>query len=590
VNVIDDFAQYSEQFLRIVTKDGRLCPFVQNVYQRKAEYAYRHAKQRGWPIRIIELKARQVGGSTWGSGKMFQSSSTNPFTNSFVVAHDAESTDNIFRMHKVFLDRLHEDVRPMLKYNSKTLLDFQNPSSDEVIKTQSPGLMSSIRVGTAGNTKIGRSKTNRNAHLSELAFYESAGQIVTGVCQTVPAKPDTFIFKESTANGIEGGIGEQFYIDWNEAVRRDVNTPGYIPVFCAWFENPEYEMDLYYEFKAGDQKDKYGDEAALYAYLKDPTPLEIGVTITAKGFEHNQIMRKLMWRRFKIDNDMGKDSTLDPLSQWDQEYPQDPDIAFISSGRPVFPNKLLRRDIQELDMYPPDIDKLQIGVPEAMAPNLRVFHKPKKDKRYAIGVDVSEGLIEGDASDIRVIDEDFNECALWHGKVDEDTLGVWAVALARIYNNAILAIEVNNMGIATINAAKRIYGNFYLRKVQEKISEGYTEKIGWRTDKKTKNILIIDLKQYYRDRLTKILDKDLLTEMMSVSREPDGSVVTNGKDRVMAYAIAIQAAKEIPHITRAVEFPDREEKVFDHRTKEDYLKYLDQLAKKETEDQWDDQY
>ena len=95
------------------------------------------------------------------------------------------------------------------------------------------GLNSSIRVMTAGGKGVGRSETFQNLHLSEVAFWpgDKLGTF-TGLMQAVPDKPETMVIVESTANGFD------FFKDlWDAAV---AERNDFIPVFCAWWELPEY--------------------------------------------------------------------------------------------------------------------------------------------------------------------------------------------------------------------------------------------------------------------------------------------------------------------------------------------------------------
>ena len=69
------------------------------------------------------------------------------------------------------------------------------------------GLNSKIKVQTAGNAGIGRSETFHYVHLSEYAFWQGVdanapSKQLSGILQSVPNLPDTWVIIESTANGI----------------------------------------------------------------------------------------------------------------------------------------------------------------------------------------------------------------------------------------------------------------------------------------------------------------------------------------------------------------------------------------------------
>ena len=61
---IFDFSQYSESFLKIRTKNGRIIPFKPNEPQKRLLSVIEGERKAGRPVRIIILKARQMGFST----------------------------------------------------------------------------------------------------------------------------------------------------------------------------------------------------------------------------------------------------------------------------------------------------------------------------------------------------------------------------------------------------------------------------------------------------------------------------------------------------------------------------------------------
>jgi hypothetical protein len=82
-------------------------------------------------------------------------------------------------------------------------------------------LDSGMRVATAGGRGIARGETLTFAHLSEVAFWPVAfaNTNFNGLVQAVPEEDDTFIFLESTAQGVTG----KFYEMYQGAILRDHN-------------------------------------------------------------------------------------------------------------------------------------------------------------------------------------------------------------------------------------------------------------------------------------------------------------------------------------------------------------------------------
>jgi len=308
---------YSEQFLKILTKSNELLPFCFNNEQKIVDNTINSLKKDNTPVRLIILKARQLGISTYFTSNIYHQAATNFYVKSQVVADDEENTANLFNMCKRYHQFSPEIIRPMKRYSNKKALVFENP--DEKQRETNPGLLSSVTLQTSNKVTAGRSGTVTHLHLSEFAFWANAGLTVTGLMQSVPYKPGTSICIESTANGV-AGRGEEFFKRWQAAKSGDSD---FIPIFFPWFDNPEYEIDPGEGFKL-DHLEK--DLMDMYPVLTE---------------------RKMAWRRYKIANEMGS-ALMRPEEQFMQEYPSCPDEAFIKSGRTVFDNANIVKMINDL--------------------------------------------------------------------------------------------------------------------------------------------------------------------------------------------------------------------------------------------------
>jgi len=298
-----DYSYYS-RFLKIVTKDSKMTSFNFNTYQAQLWEVMDRLVKENRPIRIIILKARQLGISTYCTGRSVHTTATNKNRRCLTIAQDKDASTNLFKMSTRFYDHLPDVIKPMKRFSNKKELIFENP--DEHLRASNPGLMSSLEIETANNENAGRSKTITDLHISELAFWNNAGTVLTGLFQAVPNNPETSIVIESTANGMSGK-GEEFYNRWEAAQSGESD---FVPIFFPWQDNPEYEMDA-------------------TNFIPDKSELDIMERVSG------MTLRKLAWRRYKIKNEMGS-ALLDPVMQFQQEYPSTPEEAFISSGRTVF--------------------------------------------------------------------------------------------------------------------------------------------------------------------------------------------------------------------------------------------------------------
>ena len=105
--------EYIEEYLYIKTKDQRIVPLKLNTAQKLIYQKIREVKAKGKPIRIIILKARQEGVSTLCEGLIFEKTARYENTNSLIIAHEPESTGEIFAMSKLFYDMLPQNLKPM---------------------------------------------------------------------------------------------------------------------------------------------------------------------------------------------------------------------------------------------------------------------------------------------------------------------------------------------------------------------------------------------------------------------------------------------------------------------------------------------
>jgi len=522
-NPFHDFPVYSENYLKIITKDNESVPLVLNTFQSKIEKAIRKQREDNRPVRIIVVKCRQSGGSTVGTAITYHECSTNFFTRGMIVAHNIKSTNNLFNMCKHYWDESPEKIRPMKRNSNSRELVFDNPKEGE-----DPGLKSSIVVGTAGAKTEGRSGTYTVLHISELAHWPNAGTILGGLLNTMPSSPNTIVIMESTSNGM-GGDGKEFYRRVKEA---ELGKSDYELIFCPFWEADEYELHHFDPFVYDDDPRYHGEE-------------ELNTLLLKEGFDPEKIKRKLAWRRYKIKNDMGSD-IMSPLDQFKQEYPSTIDESFIASGSPVFDVQKIKAEYQGLTSRNPTLHR-GFTLSQITTDYLKVYARPEKGEIYAIGGDVSEGLAIGDSSSLYVVNSKNEQVASWHHKVDPDLLGDVMCEIGRLFNDAILAPEINNMGITTLLRIKeKEYPNIFERINKEGTSDKYTKKLGWRTTAQSKREMLTKFSAMYRDGIAKIKDPLLLEEMMTVVTDENGNANLNGKDRTVAACIAYQAIGQAP--------------------------------------------
>ena len=399
-----DPERYLADCLKIRDKHGKIVPLEANAHQRKVLDEYKRQRERGIPVRIAILKPRQTGNSTVSQGLIYHQNRFHP-ADAKVVAHDADTTELLFRMaHRFYDNSPSYEQLPTEAYHRKGLV-FAPPHGG------------SITIATAGTKTVGRGSTPLYLHCSETAHYQDAKIVMASLLNAVPKTAESLVIVETTANG----MGGYFWTLWHKA---KAGQSEFVPIFLSWKDFPEYSLRVPHP---------EGFEASLSGYER------------ALRAKHNLTLEQLNWRRSTIQTELNGDEDL-----FKQEYPLDDIEAFLTSGRARFDRPLvmewpiedpLRGHLQLEDRYGSEI--------LTFIPNregyLSIFRKPQPGRKYVIGSDVAEGIeIDGAPTDNRydkssgdVIDRHTGEqVAHLHGHFEPDEFGRQLALLGRYYNNA----------------------------------------------------------------------------------------------------------------------------------------------------------
>lgn len=541
IEKLSDYYYYSQNFQKINTKLDGLQNFKLRQYQLNFFDFLLNIKG---PKRAIVLKPRQAGFSTICASYFTHQMCTQDNYKCIALADKKGRTAEIANMYKTFIDSLPPELKPMiaLKNTEQVLLD--NPV--ELDRAMNPGLSSSVKFETGQDPNAGRSGTRKGAHISEVAFIRYMNEIDEGVANSIPLDESTTIIKESTANG-RAGIGKPFYDLWQASKRGDSIYKNF---FVGWYEIDDYQIKPERGFKAT-------------KYEKDI--LRRFPTVTEAN---------LMWRRLKLSEYLGDDEIeiLSPEERFKQDFPLDDEEAFLSTGAPVFPVEVLNELSNKLNNNKVADIKDRLNLDSFLLKNhwegLRIYVPPRRGQEYFIGADVSEGLAMGDASSVSIIDQDYNQVARWHGKIDPDVFGHLLIELGELYNNAVIAPEKNNMGISTVLTIRNAgYPCLYREAVEDQVTKQRKERYGWVTTKHSKMAMLNSAIRILRDKVGRVLDIRLVQEMGLVSREENGTVNLNGRDRVVAYCIAVMA-REQANLTIRVQRPKISKETNDTRASE----------------------
>lgn len=211
-----------ETLLYIRDKSFNIRPFIFNKTQ---ELYYKQRTHRD-----IILKARKEGMTTLVAALFFIDTISNEYRESIMMAHDLESTAMIFEIVKLYYDKLPETLQTYLGLarTNKRELVFANTHSK-------------FTIGTGGSKSFGRGLTPSNVHISELAFWENAREIMTAILASVPDQG--YITIESTPHG----RGNYYHSLW---VGSENGDNDFIPFFAPWHIHAEYRDEITEEEKS----------------------------------------------------------------------------------------------------------------------------------------------------------------------------------------------------------------------------------------------------------------------------------------------------------------------------------------------------
>lgn len=456
----------------------------------------------GRPVRIIVLKARQLGLSTISAAVVFNWLLIFPGARALIIAHDTDTTEELFE--KV------QDAWAWWPF--KGLLNLRHASQRRLTIAETG---STVRIATARNVKSGRGRTIQALHASEMSFWDDPETLMTGLSKTIPRKRGSIIIIECTANG----VGNLYWRMWTDAMAGEND---YKALFFPWWKHPEY--------------------VAAFTNLtrNDLTEYETWLHDTLKVS-----LERLEWRRWAIKNECHGDER-----EFQQEYPATPEEAFLRTGRNVFPLMALQECYQPRRGRRGYLmrDGHEMGFRTDPLGPLTIFVWPSKDREwgeYIVAGDPSR-TVTGDPACAQVINRrTWEQVAVWHGHVDTVAFADVLIELGRFYNDAEVSTEIEGPGYATIGAllAKnypRIFQHRWADKHQGKVGQNF----GWSTNFQRKNWMVQSTAHLLIDHTLTIHDPTTYEQMQSFAVISDsGEMGPPNKDghddAVMAYCQAV---------------------------------------------------
>ena len=503
-----NYKKFILENFKILDRDKQVpVPFVFNEVQEKYyamlfdEYG---AEMEG--IREIVLKARQEGMSSFILALFTADFLLRPYSVSICISHRKDATDILFKKVKFYIQCYLENLAQKLNVPYETL-EKQWLKSDNKSLLENAENNATFYIGTAGAKVGGRGGSARNILFSETAFYQdteliTAQEIVLGTAQQVPQGVG-MIFMESTANG----EGNYYHAEWERAnlpADRDGHRQSiYKPRFFGW-------QEFYSEEWVLEKKREFPNE-----------------------------------------------------KMWMQEYPKDPDEAFISSGTPYFDTIMLDAMMKAA---PPPILHGKLA-PDGELENLplddspmRIYREPSIGEQFVIFADPADS--QDFCAAVACSKKHYDFPIVFNEVMDSSQFGYELFYLAKyIYHRTDmwpkLAVE-RNTGQATIYVLKQLNYPDLFRMVDFSSQGSTYEKggIGWVTTgyigggelQGTRRKMLDDLSLSLKQGVLTISDKQQLKQMKSFRIVKGRAQARSGKkdDLVMATAGAWQVHQLTP--------------------------------------------
>lgn len=493
--------EWIKQFVKIADKSGNVVPFIPTVEQE--EFITNLDNKN------IILKSRQLGLSSIVIAESIREVVTRENCTSALISHNQTSCNAVFEKLKAQYNSLPDWIKPKTIQNNRQALCFANGSS--------------IVCMTAGSKDILRGSTITGiCHLSEFAFWNDPERHLKALSQACSASSKIVI--ETTANGFNK-FSELYFQSKNK-------ENDYKVYFFNWINGRTLFEDQY---KIAVEKYKSTHKGQMLTE-EDLDEEERQLV------ENGATMDQIIWRRSKI--------SVEGLDSFHQEYPATDMECFISTGHNVFDTKRISRKLSGKFPSPISEDKLTIDarlLPWIKNGALKIFKIPRANKRYWVGVDVSEGVGQDYSTAFAIDKNGENVFTFRNNRIKPYELADVMALLGKYYNNALLVVEKASGGHTVIERLKYDYQYHNLSKY--KTYDQFNHIVwnpGFDTNQKTKSIAVNDAREWFDKGLVRINDRIVLEEMKTFIVDNHGGMnAADGThdDMISAMWLCIQGAK-----------------------------------------------
>lgn len=544
---------------KVEGRDVEIVPFRLNTAQlilanRCAPYLMPPDWKRA---KLIVLKSRKMGVSTFFAALDYWFMRNMNGCGVFVIADKNKHTENIYKMITLFWEKDELPGKPTGKTISRNKqgLFLSNRSMLEM---------------DSGETKHpATSQTIHVLHCSENSKWPQIVDAETSLLNSVAREGFVWMVKESTACGInkwktdciaaleKKSSWDFIFLEWpdmtdcattlTEHERETFMLTGeeteIMETFSLSLENIKFRREKIGEIGLA----KFKQDFPLHA--REPFDITTSTYFDPLRVED----RKHDIEFYRVWKEQGYDDAIDQFPMIAKEI-KESSVGAESYLRDLGQKCRIPKRVEvavvkdHVTFTPAETEKEDAG-------QVLMWCDPDRRRRYVVTVDPAEGISsDGYTSDHSVI-EVFDcygreQAAELAGVYDEEITARYAVLLARLYGDCMIAVEMNcKCGGAVLTYIKERYRyfNLYRRQIVSR-SQTVTNDEGWRTTPGNKQSLCYVLKIHFKEGDCLLHSVNLLNEMANFIEEKGKlrAAVNHTDDRIMACAIALQIIDSTP--------------------------------------------
>jgi hypothetical protein len=581
-----DFRYWATRYAFLKDWQSRLVRFAPSIAQGIYLDVCSELEEEGRAIALQILKARQLGMSTITELCVAHRVQFYPQINAVIASSDPDKSAIMAKMMELCWEHQPWWLMPIkTKHKYGELIEFGKMNSAV-----------SIQHGTQFSG-IARGTTPTAAHLSEVCDFDKPEALIdSSLLRAMHESPWMFLVLESTASGRHNwwhNTWELSKAGWKDKTSR------LRPMFLPWFVGRDiYPTSTWLHSRPVPKKwvpspvtEKHAQRARSYVKSNDLLRKHLG--------DEWKMPIEQMWY-WQVQREEAEKKNI--LPQFYSEMPADDTEAFQSTAISVFPLEVItnyRGSINEpLAVYSvvspdvperlrparrdidPDQRPIHISAPMKQggrfnadlvplkfngysggdfSNKLFVWHYPKDNEEYALGIDTADGVGK-DRTAIEVIrkgDIENNDlqAAEWASPfVNSYDLAPFAYAIGTLFSTKIdgerrqakQVIEINRNGEATqLELRKMGWTHFHVwqRYDNKRMKTNNSNKLGWFTNIWSRTMMMDFLVKMLRDEMVDVNSPWFVDEMSDLEASEDRQALraTYGghDDRIMAAGMAL---------------------------------------------------